>query len=187
MSIKTAHLEGPVADRDSWTADRCSLERAMRAVGSRSAMLLMREALYGTRRFDDFARRVGVTEAVTASRLRELVKVGVLERQPYQEPGKRTRHEYVLTAMGRDLLPVAMALIQWGDRYLADPAGPPLLFTHHECGAPLRASVTCDMGHEVPLGKVGIAFPPDGPVPSPVAASSEHGRVAIDPAEDRDR
>ncbi|MCW2871623.1 helix-turn-helix domain-containing protein [Actinacidiphila oryziradicis] len=158
MSIETAHLEGPVADRDGWTADRCSLDRAVRAVGSRSAMLLMREALYGTRRFDDFARRVGITEAVTASRLRELVDVGVLERRPYREPGRRTRHEYVLTEMGRDLLPVAMALIQWGDRYLADSAGPPLRFTHHGCGAQLHASVDCEGGHEVPLGEVCIAF-----------------------------
>ncbi|WNO62360.1 helix-turn-helix domain-containing protein [Streptomyces sp. AM2-3-1] len=183
MSTEAAHLDGPVADRDGWITDRCSLDRAVRAVGSRSAMLLMREAFYGTRRFDDFAHRAGISEAVAASRLRELVAVGVLERRPYQEPGTRTRHEYALTKRGRDLFPVALALIQWGDRYLADPAGPPLLFTHHNCSTPLRAGVTCEAGHEVPLGEVGVAFAPNklnGSDLSSASTLSEGGETAND-------
>jgi DNA-binding HxlR family transcriptional regulator len=101
-----AHLEGVLAQRDTWVAAQCSIDRAMRAIGNRSTLLLLREAFYGARRFDEFARRVGITEAVAAARLKELVAVGVFERQPYQEPGQRTRHEYVLTDTGRDLLPV---------------------------------------------------------------------------------
>ncbi|WP_392838813.1 winged helix-turn-helix transcriptional regulator [Streptomyces sp. LN500] len=175
MSIEAAHLEGPAADRYSWVADRCSLERAVSAIGSRSTMLLVREAFYGTRRFDDFAQRTGLSEAVAASRLRELVTLGVLERHPYQEPGRRTRNEYVLTGMGRDLLPVALAFLQWGDRYLLDPAGPPLLFTHHSCSAALSANVVCDAGHEVPLEEVEIAFAPNALEYS--AAEVERGRA----------
>src|SRR5438270_14017984 len=110
-------LEGRLADRSAWKADdRCSVHRAMQVVGTRSALLLMREAYYGTRRFDDFAARVGITDAVASSRLRELVDAGLLERRPYREPGSRTRSEYVLTDMGLDLAPVALALMQWGDR-----------------------------------------------------------------------
>src|ERR1700709_1199406 len=111
MTPGTAVLDGSLADRTAWSAhDRCSVGRAMDVVGTRSAMLLMREAFYGTRRFDDFATRVGITEAVAAKRLRELVDAGLLERAPYQEPGQRTRSEYRLTGMGRAPAPPAPAL-----------------------------------------------------------------------------
>jgi DNA-binding HxlR family transcriptional regulator len=149
-------LEGVLADRDAWTADRCMLARAVEVVGSRSALLLMREAYYGTRRFDDFARRVGITPAVAAARLRELVEVGLLERSPYREPGQRTRDEYVLTPMGRDLLPAALALMQWGDRYLSAPDGPPLAVSHAGCGEPVRVRIQCDAGHDVPLEDLAV-------------------------------
>jgi DNA-binding HxlR family transcriptional regulator len=151
-----AHLEGVLAQRDTWVAERCSIDRAMRAIGNRSTLLLLREAFYGARRFDEFARRVGITEAVAAARLKELVAVGVFERRPYQEPGQRTRHEYVLTDTGRDLLPVAMALMQWGDEHLTDRA--PLRVTHHGCGAQVHVEVRCDTGHEVPLDELNIAL-----------------------------
>jgi len=153
---RVAQLTGPLADRDAWTAERCSIGRALEVVGTRSALLLMREAFYGTRRFDDFARRVGVTEAVAAKRLRELVDAGLLTRRPYREPGSRTRDEYVLTAMGRDLLPVALGLMQWGDRYLAGPAGPPLALHHRGCGATVHVEVGCECGHAVPLAQIDV-------------------------------
>ena len=151
-----ATLEGPLADREAWsTRGRCSIERAMAVVGTRSAMLLMREAYYGTRRFDEFTQRVGITEAVAAKRLRELVGAGLLERVPYRAPGQRTRHEYQLTAMGRDLVPAALALMQWGDRHLSDDGGP-LSLRHARCGAPVRVEVRCQHGHDVPLDELSI-------------------------------
>src|SRR6202012_144624 len=107
-------------------------------------------------RFDEFARRVKITEAVASERLRELTEAGLLERSPYREPGQRTRYEYHLTEMGTDLLPALMALLQWGDRYLADPPGGPLAMTHLECGEPLRVDVHCAAGHDVPLGEIGV-------------------------------
>ena len=70
----TLTLDGVLADRSAWRATRCSVGRAMDVLGSRSAFLLMREAYYGTTRFGDFAERVGITEAVAATRLRELVE-----------------------------------------------------------------------------------------------------------------
>jgi DNA-binding HxlR family transcriptional regulator len=94
-------LQGVLADRDAWTAvGQCSIEKTMSALGTKSAMLIMREAYYGTTRFDDFAHRVGVTKAAAAARLAELVDLGLLTRQPYREPGQRTRDEYVLTEAG---------------------------------------------------------------------------------------
>src|SRR5882757_8922143 len=156
MDGEVARLEGVLAQRDTWVAAQCSIDRAMRAIGNRSTLLLLREAFYGARRFDEFARRVDITEAVAAARLKELVAVGVFERQPYQEPGQRTRHEYVLTETGRDLLPVAMALMQWGDEHLT--GRPPLRATHHGCGAQVHVEVRCDAGHEVPLDELSIAL-----------------------------
>lgn len=140
-------LQGRLSDRGSWRATRCSVDRTMTAIGNRTSMLILREAFYGTSRFDDFAARVGVTEPVASARLRGLVELGVLERRPYQEPGQRTRHEYVLTTSGRELLPALIALMQWGDAHLAGPDGPPLRLTHDGCGGEVLAEVGCTAGH----------------------------------------
>ncbi len=154
MSESTVRMTGVLEPRSRWEAEGCSIAKAMDVVGSRSAFLLMREAFYGTTRFDDFAHRVGVSEPVAAARLKELVEVGLLERQPYQEPGKRTRLEYRLTTQGVDFFPVLVALLQWGDRWL-DPAGVELL--HRECGSPVRAELRCDHGHRLSVGDVDLA------------------------------
>lgn len=127
--------------------DNCPIDRAMQVVGTRSAMLLMREALYGTTRFDDFAARVGITETVAAKRLRELVDAGLLSREPYQEPGQRTRHEYLLTESGRDLMPAILALGQWGRKHLPHKGSPEL--SHVECGQPVSVELRCAKGHTV--------------------------------------
>lgn len=140
-------LDGPLADRDRWQATRCSIGKAMDAIGNRTAVLLLREAFYGTTRFHDFATRVGVTEASAAARLRELVELGVFEKRPYQEPGQRTRHEYALTEMGRDLLPIVLALMQWGDRHLQDDGAP--LRVVDTTGSPVRVQVRNDHGDDL--------------------------------------
>ncbi|MDG4800674.1 helix-turn-helix domain-containing protein [Micromonospora sp. WMMD980] len=145
-----------LARRDSWSTANCSIARAIEVVGNRTTLLLLREALFGTRRFDDFARRVGVSEPVAATRLKQLVADGLLDRRPYREPGRRTRDEYVLTAKGRDLLPVLAALRQWGDAYAADEAGPSVRVTHHDCGADVHARLRCDAGHDVPPGELTV-------------------------------
>jgi DNA-binding HxlR family transcriptional regulator len=122
-------------------------------------MLIMREAYYGTTRFDDFAERVGITEAVTAARLRELVDAGLLERRPYREPGQRTRDEYRLTEMGRDLLPAVLGLFQWGAKYLSKGGRAPLNLTHAGCGAPVHVTVRCENEHSIPLTELAVAPP----------------------------
>src|SRR3954451_2269108 len=113
-------------ERDTWLTATCSVARALDALGAKSSVLVLREAFFGTRRFDDFARRVGLGEPATAVRLKELVAAGLLERVPYREPGQRTRYEYQLTRKGEELLPVVTALREWGDAWAADEAGPAL-------------------------------------------------------------
>lgn len=123
-------------------------------------MLIMREALLGTRRFDDFVHRVGIGEPAMAARLKDMVAAGLLERIPYREPGQRTRHEYRLTQKGRELLPVITALRDWGDTWASDDAGPPVLAVHRDCGHPVRATLRCTEGHDVDAGDIGIVAGP---------------------------
>jgi DNA-binding HxlR family transcriptional regulator len=155
--MTAAVLEGKLADRDAWTASRCSMAKALDVLGTRTSFLLMREAFYGSRRFDEFARRVGVTEAAASARLKELTEHGLLQRRPYQEPGQRTRHEYVLTEKGRDLMPVALALMAWGDKHLTGSRGAPLSLRHTTCGQPVSVEVRCAAGHDVPLDELGVS------------------------------
>ena len=96
-------LTGSLEPREGWKAERCTIAKALDVVSTRSAFLILREAFYGTTRFDDFAERVGISEPVTAARLRELVDEGLLEREDYREPGQRTRQRYRLTEKGADL------------------------------------------------------------------------------------
>jgi DNA-binding HxlR family transcriptional regulator len=139
-------LEGRLTDpARGASGDYCPISRAMAVVGTRSAILLLREAAYGTSRFDDFARRTGLTEAVAASRLKELVNHGLLRKEPYQEPGQRTRQAYVLTGAGRDLVPVLVALAAWGSTH-APRRGTPR-FSHEGCGEPVAAVLQCAAGH----------------------------------------
>lgn len=147
-------------DRDAWSMENCSIARAFEIIGTRSALLVLREAFFGTRRFDDFARRVGIGEPAVAARLKELTADGLLERVPYREPGQRTRYEYRLTGKGRDLLPVIAALREWGDAWAADPQGPPLRSTHHGCGAAVRPRLMCDAGHEVGPNEIDVEAGP---------------------------
>ncbi len=154
-----AVLEGALADRDSWSAvGVCPVERAMKAVGTRNAMLIMREAHYGTSRFDDFAERVGITEAAASARLRDLVEAGLLAKRPYQDPGSRTRHEYVLTQAGTDLLPVVLALFDWGQQHTGRATA--MQPVHHGCGAGAHVTIRCTAGHDVPPAEVGLRLRP---------------------------
>ena len=149
-------LTGSLDPRESWTADRCTIAKALDVVSTRSAFLILREAFYGTTRFDDFAQRVGISDPVTAARLRELVDEGLLAREDYREPGQRTRQQYRLTEMGADLFPVLVALMQWGDRWLDDRGGPVELL-HRGCGEPVGVSVRCAAGHEVDTSEIDVA------------------------------
>lgn len=145
-----------LADRDAWSAADCSMDAALGVVGTRSAMLLMREAFIGTRRFDDFARRAALTDAMTANRLRDLVAAGLLIKRPYRADGQRERMEYRLTEKGRDLLPALLALMQWGDRWLTADGVGPLQVLHRGCGADLTVGLQCRDGHLGALSEVQI-------------------------------
>ena len=149
-------MTGTLEPRGAWTADRCTIAKALEVIPTRTAFLLLREAFYGTTRFDDFAARVGISEPVTAARLKELVEQGLLEREDYREPGQRTRQRYRLTEKGADLFPVLVSLMKWGDRWLDDRGGPVEL-RHRECGERVSVELRCAAGHAVGPDEVDLA------------------------------
>jgi DNA-binding HxlR family transcriptional regulator len=121
----------------------CSIARTLEVVGERWTLLVIREAFLGTRRFDDFQRKLGAARNILQARLERLMNADILERVPYQE--RPLRYEYRLTDKGTDLWPVIVALLKWGDRYDA-PAGPPVVLRHRECGGEIddrRRCVRC--------------------------------------------
>src|SRR5215207_5390070 len=156
MNEDVITLVGPLEPRDEWVADRCSIAGALDVVGTRSALLILREAFYGATRFDEFASRAAISEPVAASRLRELVEAGLLRREPYREPGQRTRHAYRLTEKGADLLPVLVALQRWGDKWLADDGRGLVELRHVGCGEPVAAELRCAAGHAVIAGELEL-------------------------------
>jgi len=120
----------------------CSIARALEVVGERWTLLILRESFLGTSRFDDFHHRLGIARNVLQTRLERLVEEGVLERLPYQK--RPARYEYRLTREGRDLLPVLVALLQWGDRHRAPDVGPRGAIAHASCGGAINAALRCE-------------------------------------------
>jgi len=127
----------------------CSVQRTLDVVGEKWSLLVLRDTFNGVRRFEDLRRHVGVSEPVLADRLRTLVAAGILATSPYRETGRRERAEYVVTDRGWELQPVVVGLLQWGDRHLADDAGPPVEVRHRACGHRAEAVVRCTADGQV--------------------------------------
>jgi len=106
----------PVARRD------CNLARAFDLIGDRWTLLILRSALYGVRRFDDFRAELDVPRSVLSSRLAGLVNNGIMERREYREEGQRPRIEYPLTRRGQALGLPFMAMTEWSDKWLGNGA-----------------------------------------------------------------
>lgn len=151
----------------------CPVERALEVLSTRSAMLVLREAFYGATRFEEFTARADLTDATTSARLRDLVAAGILDRRPYQEAGQRRRHEYVLTAVGQDLMPALLALLQWANRHDPPPYPPELL--HDGCGQPVTIEARCTDGHRVEADDILVTAP--GPFGLADALAPEVGRA----------
>ena len=119
----------------------CSVARTLDIVGEKWALLAVREVFLGNRTFDEIVRRTGAPRDTLAARLRTLAGAGILERRQYRE--HPARFDYHLTAAGRDLYPVIVTLMRWGDKYLAGDDGPPLVL-EHRCGHRMVPQVVCE-------------------------------------------
>ncbi|MBV8734243.1 MAG: helix-turn-helix transcriptional regulator [Solirubrobacterales bacterium] len=116
----------------------CSIAGALEVIGERWTLLIVRDAMYGVRRFTDFQSHLDIPKAVLSDRLAGLVEDGVLERTP--DPTRRGSHQYELTQAGRELWPVLHALLVWGGRH-----GRPnsRIFMHASCQTELAADGSC--------------------------------------------
>jgi DNA-binding HxlR family transcriptional regulator len=119
----------------------CSVARPLSFLGERWALLVLRDLFLGRTRFDEIQDSLGVASNVLSQRLATLAEEGIVERRRYSEHPER--FEYLLTEKGRDLQPVLLAMLRWGDRYTAGPEGPPLETVHDECGHAFHMVPTC--------------------------------------------
>lgn len=133
----------------AYDSETCSIARTLALIGDRWTLLVLRDVTNGVRRFDDLAGHLGVARNVLSKRLAGLVEEGLLTRVGYRAEGSRERYEYRLTEAGRDLIPILLAFMGWGDRHLAGDAGAPAVPTHADCGEPVRVSIVCAAGHDL--------------------------------------
>ena len=125
----------------TYDSEVCSAARALEVVGERWSLLIVRNALFaGMTRYNEFRRRLGIASNILTTRLEGLVDAGVMHRRRYSRDPDL--YEYLLTEKGRDLVPVILALTEWGDRWRA-PDGPPILYSHAVCGGAVSLHTIC--------------------------------------------
>src|SRR5574337_1401356 len=120
----TARLEWRLMKLKSFDHMNCSLALTLDVIGERWTLLILRDAFFGTKRFEEFQRGLGIARNILTSRLNRLVDEGILERRP-AEAG---RYEYVLTDKGLELQPVLLAMTHWGDRHKPHVKGKRVVF-----------------------------------------------------------
>jgi len=120
----------------SFSEMNCSLAQTLEVVGERWTLLILRDAFFGIRRFEEFQRRLGIARNILSARLARLVEEGILERRAVSPGGKWA--EYRLTDKGRELQPALLALVQWGDRWYPNEDGLRVEFFDHRTGDPIR-------------------------------------------------
>lgn len=120
----------------------CSIWRALEVVGDTPTLLILEAAFLGARRFDDFWRETRLLKALLSDRLKKLVEAGVFERALYQE--RPQRFLYRLTQKGRDVYPVALALLDWEKKWGAQDAGARTIGLKHKlCGQDFEPVAAC--------------------------------------------
>lgn len=130
----------------------CSIAKALDVVGDPWTMLIVRDALVGVTRFEQFSSRLGIPRATLSSRLDQLCDADVMEKVPYQDTP--LRYEYRLTPKGRSLRPVVITLMQWGDEWARDDE-PPTRLVEAATGRRVDA-VLVDRETRTPLDELGV-------------------------------
>lgn len=150
-------VDGMALGKD-YVTQECSIARALEVVGERWTLLVVRDAIYGVRRYNDFLVHLGIPRAVLSARLRTLTEEGILEKRRYQEAPPRD--EYVVTECGAALWPVLRALGRWGREHVD---GSRLRsFRHADCGGDVEPSGKCaECGTLVPVADVVMVPGPE--------------------------
>jgi DNA-binding HxlR family transcriptional regulator len=148
---------------------QCPVARSLERVGEWWSILILRDAVYGLKRFDEFQKSLEIAPNMLTKRLNALVEAGLLKRQRYSE--KPPRYEYVLTERGRDFRPVLLSLLAWGNKHFA-PEGASVLLTDAETGA-IAEPVIVDRVTGRPIPGPGFSL-----VPGPAAGERIRQRLA---------
>jgi DNA-binding HxlR family transcriptional regulator len=125
--------------------ERCSIVGALDALGDTWSVLVLRQLFFGVHRFNEIQDGLGISRSVLTDRLARLVELGVIKAVPYQEPGQRARNEYRLTRKGVGLLPLMVALMQWGDQHV-NADDPPVALYHAITGEPVKLELRTESG-----------------------------------------
>ncbi|RAO74534.1 winged helix-turn-helix transcriptional regulator [Dyella jiangningensis] len=164
--------------RKSFESMQCPVARGLERAGDGWSMLILRDAFYGIRRFDDFVQSLGIAPNILSRRLRDLVQAGLLQRRPYCARPKR--YEYVLTEQGRDFRPVLLALMAWGNRHFA-PEGPSILLTDTTTGEPVElAQVDLRTGERITRGRHSIVAGPSADERTRINVDFRNAHLAAD-------
>ncbi len=118
-------------ERVSFAKAGCPVARSLERVGEWWSILIMRDALNGLTRFDEFQRNLGIAPNMLTRRLKALVSAGLLERRRYCE--RPARYDYVVTERGLDFRPILWTLAAWGNKHFA-PEGPKIVIVNRETG-----------------------------------------------------
>lgn len=146
-----------------------SVGAAAELLGDRWTFLILREAYFGARRFNEFAENLGLSRNILSDRLKMLVAQGIFEQHPYGP--SNSRNEYRLAQAGRDIFPIVIALLQWGDKYLAGSRGPSIVLRHTRCGGDADPLLVCRACHEpIDLSEI---------LPTPGPGASEWARQRL--------
>lgn len=148
MTSATDQAASTTRPYSAYDSETCSIARTLAVIGDRWTLLVLRDITNGVRRFDDLVSHLGIARNVLSRRLVALGDAGLVVRTAYRAESARERFEYRLSHAGRDLIPVLLAFMAWGDAHLA-PDGPPSVPRHADCGAPVRVSITCEAGHDL--------------------------------------
>jgi DNA-binding HxlR family transcriptional regulator len=166
----------------------CSLARAVDVFGDSWTLLIVRDALQGLKRFDEFQGSLNVARNTLSDRLGKLVDAGVMTKRFYQD--NPPRYEYLLTEMGRDFFPVLASMLAWGDKWLDDGGGAPVTLHHHQPGHKIASQVICvECGEPVEHADIQFCVGPGYPddvrpeldirgrlAPAPVQSAGRPGR-----------
>ena len=137
--------DAPLVRRSPVPPDQCNLWKAFGLIGDRWTLVILRSALYGVRRFDDFQIELEIPRSVLSNRLASLVELGIMERREYREDGQRARIEYPLTEMGRALGLPFMAMTEWSDHWIGKDTSP-LTLRSKTSGQRLRVALIDEAG-----------------------------------------
>ncbi len=151
----------------------CSVARTLEHIGERWTFMVLRDAFYGVRRFDDFQASLGVARNILTKRLTKLVDAGIMRKERYQE--HPPRYEYRLTEKGRELVPVLTSLLAWGDKWETE-SEPPVRLIHPTCANVLHSQTVCsECGGEINVFNLRL-----DPVPQIVVERGLGTKLAAD-------